>query len=88
LPDKREGYAWGPDLPNGDHLLLATNDNDFAQPTLNPGFPDYIFAFEVSKDDPLVAGFQQETFVPEPASVAFIGIIGFGFGTARRRRLA
>ena len=46
LPDKIEGYAWGPDLPNGDHLLLACNDNDFD--SLETGFPNYIFAFSVS----------------------------------------
>jgi hypothetical protein len=45
LPDKIEGYAWGPDLPNGDHLLLACNDNDFD--SLATGFPNYIFAFSV-----------------------------------------
>ena len=46
LPDKIEGYAWGPDLPNGDHLLLACNDNDFD--SLETGFPNYIWAFAVS----------------------------------------
>ena len=45
LPDKIEGYAWGPDLPNGDHLLLACNDNDFE--SLATGFPNYVFAFAV-----------------------------------------
>ncbi|OJY36724.1 MAG: hypothetical protein BGP06_13555 [Rhizobiales bacterium 65-9] len=48
LPDKIEGYAFGPDLPNGDHLLLAANDNDFT--TTQTGFPNYIFAFAVPKD--------------------------------------
>ncbi|GAB4063676.1 esterase-like activity of phytase family protein [Uliginosibacterium sediminicola] len=42
LPDKIEGYAFGPDLPDGRHLLLATNDNDFAD-----SFPNYIFAFAI-----------------------------------------
>ncbi len=45
LPDKIEGYAFGPDLPNGDHLLLACNDNDFDNVT--SGFPNYVFAFAV-----------------------------------------
>jgi hypothetical protein len=45
LPDKIEGYAWGPDLPNGDHLLLVCNDNDFE--SLATGFPNYVFAFAV-----------------------------------------
>lgn len=42
LPDKIEGYAFGPDLPDGRHLLLATNDNDYSDT-----FPNYIFAFAV-----------------------------------------
>jgi hypothetical protein len=46
LPDKIEGYAWGPDLPNGYYLLLACNDNDFDN--VKTGFPNYIFAFAVS----------------------------------------
>jgi hypothetical protein len=50
LPDKIEGYAWGPDLPDGRHLLLATNDNDFAQAAVT-GFPNYIFAFAVDPSD-------------------------------------
>jgi hypothetical protein len=45
LPDKIEGYAWGPDLPNGERLLLASNDNDFDN--LRTGFPNYVFAFAV-----------------------------------------
>lgn len=44
LPDKIEGYAFGPDLPDGRHLLLATNDNDYSD-----SYPDYIFAFAVSQ---------------------------------------
>lgn len=47
LPDKIEGYAFGPDLPNGDYLLLACNDNDFT--TTETGFPNYIYAFAVPK---------------------------------------
>ncbi len=38
LPDKIEGYAWGPNLPDGRHLLLATNDNDFVQPSVSLDF--------------------------------------------------
>ena len=67
LPDKIEGYAWGPDLPDGRHLLLATNDNDFVQPATSAGgaitgkgYPNYIFAFAVDASD--VPDFQQETF--------------------------
>ncbi len=57
LPDKIEGYAWGPDLPDGRHLLLATNDNDFAQKSV-AGFPNYIWAFAVDPSD--VPGFQPQ----------------------------
>ena len=42
LPDKIEGLAFGPDLPDGRHVLLATNDNDYAGT-----FPNYIFAFAI-----------------------------------------
>jgi len=58
LPDKLEGYAWGPDLVDGRHLLLVTNDNDFALPFTTPGgaitgkgFPNYVFAFAVDPSD-------------------------------------
>ncbi len=67
LPDKIEGYTWGPDLPDGRHVLLATNDNDYAQPASTPGgaitgkgFPNYIFAFAVDPSD--VPEFQAPTF--------------------------
>ncbi|HTQ30832.1 MAG TPA: alkaline phosphatase family protein, partial [Opitutaceae bacterium] len=67
LPDKIEGYCWGPDLPDGRHLLLATNDNDFVQPggAAGSGYPNYIFAFAVDPSD--VPDFQQETFDAEAA---------------------
>jgi hypothetical protein len=95
LPDKIEGYAWGPDLPDGRHLLLATNDNDFAQATaawaaspaspttsIGAGYPDYIFAFAVDPSD--VPNFQQETFAPEPC--ALMGVAFAAAGLTRRRR--
>lgn len=67
LPDKIEGYAWGPDLADGRHLLLATNDNDFVQPggAAGAGFPNYIFAFAVDASD--VPDFQLENFDPYTA---------------------
>jgi hypothetical protein len=51
LPDKIEGYAFGPDLPDGRHLLLATNDNDYSD-----NFPNYIFAFAI--DSKALPGFR------------------------------
>jgi hypothetical protein len=86
LPDKIEGYAWGPDLPDGRHLLLATNDNDFAQNGSTPitGFPNYIFAFAVDPSD--VPTFQAEAFVPEPASVSVLGLCCAGLMIRRRRK--
>src|SRR5690349_16406180 len=42
IAEKIEGMAWGPDLPNGHHMLYVTSDND-----LNIGFPTQIYAFEV-----------------------------------------
>lgn len=70
LPDKLEGYAWGPDLVDGRHLLLVTNDNDFSLPATTPGgaitgkgFPNYVFAFAVDPSD--VPNFQPQTFLSE-----------------------
>jgi hypothetical protein len=62
LPDKIEGYAFGPDLPDGRHLLLATNDDDFVQPggSAGTGYPNYIFAFAV--DTSSLPGFVPESF--------------------------
>jgi len=63
LPDKLEGYAFGPDLPDGRHLLLTTNDNDFVQPggvVAGAGYPNYVFAFAVDPSD--LPGFQLENF--------------------------
>lgn len=57
LPDKIEGYAWGPDLPDGRHLLIATNDNDYSRQGI-AGFPNYIWAFAVDPSD--VPGFQPQ----------------------------
>jgi hypothetical protein len=65
LPDKIEGYAWGPDLPDGRHLLLATNDNDFSQKAVT-GFPNYIWAFAVDPSD--VPGFQPQLSVSSALS--------------------
>ena len=65
LPDKIEGYAWGPDLPDGRHLLVASNDNDFAQANVT-GFPNYFWAFAVDPSD--VPGFQPQLSVSSAVS--------------------
>ena len=61
IAEKIEGLAWGPDLPNGHHVLYVYSDND-----LNTGFPTQIYAFEV---DPSAAGANitlQRQNTPEP----------------------
>ena len=46
FPEKIEGLAWGPDLPDGSHLLLVTTDNDLISAN-----PTRIYAFAVSADN-------------------------------------
>jgi hypothetical protein len=43
FPEKIEGMAFGPDLPDGRHMLVVTNDNDFVATQTN-NF--YVFAVE------------------------------------------
>jgi hypothetical protein len=50
FPEKIEGLAFGPDLEDGRHLLIVTNDNDFTQTQ-----PSRFFAFAI---DP--AGFNHQ----------------------------
>jgi hypothetical protein len=42
IAEKIEGIAWGPDLPDGRHVLYVMSDND-----LFPGRPTQIYAFAV-----------------------------------------
>ena len=42
IAEKIEGLAWGPDLPDGRHVLFVISDND-----LYPGRPTQVFAFAV-----------------------------------------
>jgi hypothetical protein len=42
IAEKMEGMAWGPDLPDGRHVLFVTSDND-----LNTGLPTQIYAFAI-----------------------------------------
>jgi hypothetical protein len=50
LPDKIEGLAFGPDLPDGRRLLIVTADNDFVATV-----PFRVFAFGI--DRRLLPGF-------------------------------
>jgi hypothetical protein len=43
MPEKLEGLAFGPDLPDGRHLLFVTSDNDFV-----PTQPSLFFAFGIA----------------------------------------
>jgi hypothetical protein len=54
LPGKIEGLAFGPDLPDGRHLLLVTSDNDLSDKN-----PTWIYAFAVGPKD--LPGFQQQS---------------------------
>jgi hypothetical protein len=42
IAEKMEGLAWGPDLPDGRHLLYVVSDND-----LFPGRPTQFYAFGI-----------------------------------------
>ncbi|MGK2914969.1 MAG: esterase-like activity of phytase family protein [Porticoccaceae bacterium] len=53
FPEKIEGLAFGPDLPDGRHLLIVTNDNDF-DPTQN----SQLFAFAIDHAD--LVGYQAQ----------------------------
>jgi hypothetical protein len=54
-PDKFEGIAFGPDLPDGRHLLLVTADNDFLADK-----PFRLYAFAIDKAD--LPAFQPQQF--------------------------
>ena len=47
IAEKVEAIAWGPDLPDGRHLLYVASDND-----LFPGLQTQIYAFAI---DPVAA---------------------------------
>lgn len=54
-PEKFEGLAFGPDLPDGRRLLLVTADNDFI-----PDQPFRVYAFAVDPAD--LPGFRPQQF--------------------------
>lgn len=96
LPDKFEGYAFGPDLADGRHTLLVTNDNDYADPNSATTYNGYVFAFAVSNDYLASIGvtdFQLRslnpgvTFVPEPATLSLISVGMLGLLRRHSRRV-
>ena len=71
IPDKIEGFAFGPVLPDGRRLFVVTNDNDFLLPAFVDGksktnkgadgaggFPNYFFIFAI--DPQTLPEFQEE----------------------------
>lgn len=60
FPAKIEGLAFGPDLPDGRHLLLVTSDNDFVKDA-----PTWILAFAI--DPALLPGFKAQRFPKDVA---------------------
>ena len=57
IPEKIEGLAWGPDLPDGRHVLYVISDND-----LNPSLATQIYAFAI---DPSLVNLQHQ-LLPGP----------------------
>jgi Esterase-like activity of phytase len=52
IPEKIEGLAWGPDLPDGRHVLYVISDND-----LNPSLATQIYSFAI---DPALINFEPQ----------------------------
>ena len=66
IPEKIEGLAFGPDLPDGRHLLLMTSDNDFVADK-----PFRVFAFGVPAAD--LPGYEPQQFAAAAAPGAAAG---------------
>ena len=79
FPEKIEGLAFGPDLPDGRHLLLVTSDNDFFA-----NQDSKIFAFAVPPD--ALPGFQPQILPTSTFSHFFREGSGRGTWTAERHR--
>lgn len=58
FPEKIEGLAWGPDLPDGRHLLLVTSDND-----LHPARPSIAYGFAIAPS--ALPGLEPQILAPE-----------------------
>jgi hypothetical protein len=57
IPEKLEALAWGPNLPDGRHVLYVVSDND-----LNPTLATQIYAFAI---EPSLLAYQRQN-VPTP----------------------
>ena len=60
FPAKIEGLTFGPDLPDGRHLLLVSSDNDFV-----PQEPTRLMAFAIKPE--ALPGYEPQRFL-QPAS--------------------
>jgi len=82
FPEKLEGLAFGPDLPDGRRLLLVSVDNDFAE-----NLPSSIFGFAIDARD--LPGYQAQAVaaIPEPSSYLLtgLGLIALAIARVRRR---
>jgi hypothetical protein len=57
IPEKLEGLVWGPDLPDGRHVLYVISDND-----LNLSLDTQLYAFAIA---PSLIDFERQ-FLPLP----------------------
>jgi hypothetical protein len=80
FPEKIEGLAFGPDLADGRHTLVVTNDNDFL------GTPNNFYVFAIDKGE-LDYVAQAIHAVPEPATGVLLaaGMCGALLVLRRRR---
>jgi hypothetical protein len=58
MPEKIEGLAFGPDLPDGRHVLLVAVDNDMV-----PAVPNTIWAFGIEAS--LLPGLRRQSLQPQ-----------------------
>lgn len=63
FPEKIEGLAFGPNLPDGRHLLIVTNDNDF-----NAAVESKFFAFAIDHVD--LPNYQAQQIGPQGGNCA------------------
>src|SRR5262245_39431715 len=63
IAEKIEGLAWGPDLPDGRHVLYVISDND-----LNPNLDTQLYSFAI---DPSLIDFDKQ-FLPLPVYLPWL----------------